>query len=60
MDISLLQTIWTVAAFIVFVAIVVWAYSSKRSKQFDEAANLPFSDKDKAIHEKTNGEQSNV
>jgi cytochrome c oxidase cbb3-type subunit 4 len=30
---------------------VIWAYSSKRKKQFDEAANLPFEDEE--LHKKT-------
>jgi cytochrome c oxidase cbb3-type subunit 4 len=29
---------------IAFVAIVVWAWSSKRRKEFDEAARLPLED----------------
>ncbi len=32
----------TVLAFVVFVGIVFWAYSSRRREAFDEAANAPF------------------
>jgi cytochrome c oxidase cbb3-type subunit 4 len=32
----------TVLAFVAFIGIVVWAYSSRRKKAFDEAANAPF------------------
>lgn len=60
MDINTLQTIWTVLAFIAFIGIVLWAFSSKRRNKFDEAARLPFSQQDKAIHDKTNGEQKHV
>ncbi len=38
--------IWTVVLFIVFIAIVAWAWSSKRKKRFDEAARLPLEDDD--------------
>jgi len=38
--ISLVFSIWTVVACVVFCAIVVWAWSSKRSDDFDAAARL--------------------
>ena len=34
------HAIWTVILFIVFIGIIVWAYSSRRKKDFDEAARL--------------------
>ena len=43
-DINLLRTVVTVASFIAFVAIAVWAWSPRQAKRFDEAANLPFAD----------------
>jgi cytochrome c oxidase cbb3-type subunit IV len=36
----------TVLSFLVFVGIAVWAYSRHRQRDFDEAANLPFSGHD--------------
>ena len=36
----------TVLSFLVFVGIAVWAYSRRRRRDFDEAANLPFSGHD--------------
>jgi cytochrome c oxidase cbb3-type subunit 4 len=39
-----LRSAVTVVAFIVFIGIVVWAYSSRRKKAFDEAARLPFTE----------------
>ena len=38
------HALWTVVLFIIFIAIVMWAWSSKRKKQFDEAARLPLED----------------
>lgn len=32
----------TVISFLAFIAIVVWAFSSRRRQAFDEAANAPF------------------
>jgi cytochrome c oxidase cbb3-type subunit 4 len=34
----------TVVLMVAFIGIVVWAYSKKRKKSFDDAANLPFAD----------------
>ncbi len=42
MDINLMRSLVTVAAFAGFIAILVWAYRPSRKAQFDEAAQLPF------------------
>ena len=42
MDINLMRSTVTVAAFAGFIAIWVWAYRPSRKAQFDEAAQLPF------------------
>jgi cytochrome c oxidase cbb3-type subunit 4 len=42
MDYSLVQSIWTVVVMVLFVGIVIWAWSGKRKARFDEAANIPF------------------
>ncbi len=39
---NILSSIVTVVSFVTFIGIVVWAYSRKRKKAFDEAANAPF------------------
>jgi len=44
MDINDFRSLFTVLMFIAFIAIWVWAWSSKRKKSFSEAANLPFAD----------------
>lgn len=41
-DINLLRSLVTVAAFVAFVGILVWAYMPARKDQFDLAAQLPF------------------
>lgn len=43
MDINEMRSLITVAGLVCFLVIGFWAYSSKRRKDFDEAANLPFS-----------------
>lgn len=37
---------WTVLLLVVFVGIVIWAYSGARKKDFDEASRLPLDDED--------------
>lgn len=44
MDIGTLRGLGTILVFVAFIGVVLWAYSSKRKKSFDEAANLPFAD----------------
>ena len=44
MDINTLRGISTILVMIAFISICLWAYSSKRKSNFDDAANLPFED----------------
>ncbi|MEZ5571654.1 MAG: cbb3-type cytochrome c oxidase subunit 3 [Halioglobus sp.] len=46
MDINDLRGISTAFLLIAFIGLCSWAYSKKRKKEFDEAANLPFADED--------------
>ena len=46
MNFSLIQSIWTIVVMVLFVGIVIWAWSSKRKARFDEAANIPFAEED--------------
>lgn len=43
---SLMHSIWTVVVFVVFIGIILWAYSGRRKKDFDEAARLALDDDD--------------
>jgi cytochrome c oxidase cbb3-type subunit 4 len=42
--------------FITFIGIVLWAWSSKRKKSFDEAAHLPFDEDDDITPTSKSGE----
>ncbi|MFN3579671.1 MAG: cbb3-type cytochrome oxidase subunit 3 [Pseudomonas sp.] len=44
MDINFLRGIATLLALMAFIGITLWAYSSYKKKDFDEAAQLPFDD----------------
>ena len=42
MDIDAIRSLMTVMAFLAFAAIVLWAYSARARRSFDEAERLPF------------------
>ena len=44
MDMNTLRIVATVLSFIVFVGIMVWVWRNRKTKDFEEAANLPFTD----------------
>ncbi len=46
MNLATIHSLWTVLLMILFLGIVVWAYSSRRKKQFDAAARMPLEDED--------------
>ena len=46
MDINDLRGLSTLFLMITFIGLCFWAYSSKRKKTFDEAAQLPFADEE--------------
>ncbi|MFC4699433.1 cbb3-type cytochrome oxidase subunit 3 [Glaciecola siphonariae] len=47
MDQGIIGSIFTVIVFVSFVGAIIWAFSSRNKKSFDEAANLPFADEEK-------------
>lgn len=46
MDINDLRGISTAFLLFAFIGLCIWAFSKKRKKSFDEAANLPFADEE--------------
>ena len=46
MDINTLRGLSTILVMIVFLGICLWAFNSRKKKDFDDAANLPFQDDD--------------
>ena len=46
MDINDLRGLSTLFLMISFIGLCFWAYSSKRKKSFDDAANIPFADEE--------------
>ena len=44
MDINLFRAVVTAVLLVCFIGLWIWAWSSHRRKDFEEAANLPFHD----------------
>ena len=44
MELTTLRSLITLISFLVFIGIVVWAWSGRNRERFDEAARLPSSD----------------
>ncbi len=63
MDYGTLRGIFTVLIFVLFIIIVLWAYSKKRKSNFDDVANSIFDENDKSDdnndNEVTNKQETN-
>ena len=42
MEAGLISSVVTVIFFVLFIAIIVWAFYSGNKKKFEDAGNLPF------------------
>jgi cytochrome c oxidase cbb3-type subunit 4 len=42
MEAGLISSVVTVVFFVLFIAIIVWAFYSGNKKRFEDAGNLPF------------------
>jgi cytochrome c oxidase cbb3-type subunit 4 len=51
MDYGTFRGIFTLVLLVLFIVIVVWAYSKRTKSRFDEAANTIFEDDD--VHQNT-------
>jgi cbb3-type cytochrome oxidase subunit 3 len=46
MDINTLRGLSTLLLLVAFVGLIVWVYSGRRKKQYEDAAQLPFADEE--------------
>jgi len=46
LDAAVFHGLWTGALLVIFIGIVIWAWSGKRKNSFDEAARMPLDDDD--------------
>lgn len=57
---SSIQAVWTLVAFVLFVGIVIWAFSGKRRQDFHEASMLAFDEDDMSKVELNSGDKHHV
>jgi cytochrome c oxidase cbb3-type subunit 4 len=58
MDINDIRALYSVLMFVMFIGIIIWAYSRKQKDRFNEASNLPFNEPEKPIMKKENSTNS--
>jgi len=58
MDYGTFRGIVTVGMLILFIGIYTWAFSPRRKKGFDQAANLVFDDEQNLTQDRKSGEES--
>ncbi|SDU32658.1 cbb3-type cytochrome oxidase subunit 3 [Geopseudomonas guangdongensis] len=58
MEIGTLRGLGTALVLIAFAGLLLWAFSGKRKKNFDEAANLPFADEPETPEKPTSDEHA--
>ena len=59
MDSGTASGLMTAVLIVLFIAIIAWAYSSRRRKDFDEASRLPLDDGSGPPDDKTNTDSRN-
>ena len=52
---STFHSFWTLSLFVLFIAIIFWAWSSRRKSEFEEAARLTLDDDRLENEEKHHG-----
>ena len=53
MDLNDFRGLWTVASLVAFIGIWIWAFSNKRKRSFDHAANSVLSESEEQLHQRT-------
>ena len=57
MDINDIRSWYTVVMFVVFIGIVLWAWSGKTKRRFNEAEQLPFNESEYPPDNKNKGDR---
>ena len=53
MNVSFVQSVWTEMAMVVFIGIVIWAYSRRKKADFEQAGRMAMDD-DKPVNDSMN------
>ena len=54
MDLNDVRILWTMLSFLAFVGIVLWAFSGRRTHQFEEASRLALDDEPVVLNKSSN------
>jgi cytochrome c oxidase cbb3-type subunit 4 len=57
MDMNDIRSWYTVVMFAVFIGIVLWAWSGKTKRRFNEAEQLPFNESEYPLDNKNEGDR---
>jgi len=55
-SVTQIQIVWTIVVMIIFLAIVIWAWSGRRKESFNDAANIPLEEEEFLEEEVTSAE----
>lgn len=55
MNLATFHAWWTVALVVLFIGIVLWAWSSRRKTEFDAAARMPLEDDESMTADSSEG-----
>ena len=58
MSVTFVQSVWTVMAMVVFIGIVIWAYSKRKKSDFEQASRMAMDD-DKPVNDSMNNAATN-
>lgn len=57
MDMNDIRSWYTVVLFVIFIGIVLWAWSGKSKRRFNEASQLPFNEVEHPLDDKNKGDR---
>ena len=58
MSVTFVQSVWTVMAMVVFIGIIIWAYSKHKKSDFEQAGRMAMDD-DKPVNDSMNNAATN-
>ena len=59
MSVAFVQSVWTVIAMVVFIGIVIWAFSKRKKADFEEAGRMALNDDEPVQQSMNNSAEKN-
>ena len=57
MSVTFVQSVWTVIAMVVFIGIIIWAFSKRKKSDFEQAGRMAMDD-DKPVNDSMNNAET--